>query len=51
MRSESIGRYFELIAGTQKLDIASIFADDRHGVLVLRETASRPDGATLDVDD
>ena len=36
---------------TPKLDIASIFADDHHGVVVLRETASRPDGATLDVDE
>jgi ketosteroid isomerase-like protein len=42
---------FELTGGTQKLDIASIFADDHHGVVVLRETASRPDGATLDVDE
>jgi uncharacterized protein len=42
---------FELTAGTQKLDIASVFADDRHGVVVLHETASRPDGATLDVDE
>jgi uncharacterized protein len=42
---------FEVTAGTQKLDIASIFADDRHGVVVLRETASRPDGVTLDVDE
>ena len=42
---------FELTGGTQKLDIASIFADDQHGVVVLRETASRPDGATLDVDE
>ena len=38
---------FELTAGTQKLDIASVFADDHHGVVVLRATASRPDGATL----
>jgi uncharacterized protein len=42
---------FELTAGTQKLDIASVFADDHHGVVVLRETASRPDGATLDIDE
>jgi len=42
---------FELTGGTQKLDISSIFADDHHGVVVLRETASRPDGATLDVDE
>ncbi|HEY7917111.1 MAG TPA: nuclear transport factor 2 family protein [Acidimicrobiales bacterium] len=42
---------FDLTGGTQKLDIASIYADDHHGVVVLRETASRPDGATLDVDE
>lgn len=42
---------FELTAGTQKLDIASVFADDHHGVVVLHETASRPDGATLDIDE
>jgi uncharacterized protein len=42
---------FELTAGTQKLDIASVYADDDHGVVVLRETASRPDGATLDIDE
>jgi len=42
---------FELTGGTQKLEIASIFADDHHGVAVLRETASRPDGASLDVNE
>jgi uncharacterized protein len=42
---------FELTGGTQKLDIASTFADDHHGVVVMRETASRPDGATLDVNE
>jgi ketosteroid isomerase-like protein len=42
---------FELTAGTQKLDIAGVYADDHHGVVVLREMASRPDGATLDVDE
>ena len=42
---------FELTAGTQKLDISSIFADDDHAVVVMRESASRPDGATLDVDE
>src|ERR1017187_162785 len=41
---------FELTAGTRKLDITSIYADDRHGIVVLRETASRPDGATLDLE-
>ena len=42
---------FELTAGTQRLDIASVYADDHHGVVVLHETASRPDGATLDIDE
>lgn len=42
---------FELTAGTQKLDISNIYGDDKHAVVVLRETASRPDGATLDVDE
>ncbi len=42
---------FELTGGTQKLDISGIYADDHHGVVVMRETASRPDGATLDVDE
>src|ERR1700744_3100658 len=41
---------FELTGGTQKLDISAIYADDKHAVVVMRETASRPDGATLDVD-
>jgi uncharacterized protein len=42
---------FELTAGTQKLDITSVYADDRHGIVVMRETASRPDGATLDLEE
>ena len=42
---------FELTAGTEKLDITSIYADDRHGIVVMRETASRPDGATLDLEE
>lgn len=45
-----IGTY-ELTGGTQKLDVQGIFADDHHGVVVVHETASRPDGATLDVDE
>jgi uncharacterized protein len=40
---------YTLTAGTQKFHIESIYADDQHGVVVLRETASRPDGATLDI--
>lgn len=42
---------FEATGGTQSLDIKSIFADDHHGVVVLRETATRTDGAELDVDE
>ncbi|HVA09682.1 MAG TPA: nuclear transport factor 2 family protein [Acidimicrobiales bacterium] len=42
---------FELTGGTQRLDIASVYADDHHAVVIVRETASRPDGATLDVDE
>jgi ketosteroid isomerase-like protein len=42
---------FEATGGTQKLDISGIFADDHRGVVVMRETASRPDGATLDVNE
>jgi ketosteroid isomerase-like protein len=40
---------YMLTAGTQRFHISGIYADDRHGVVVLRETASRPDGATLDL--
>jgi hypothetical protein len=40
-----------LTGGTQKLEIHGIFADDQHAVVSLRETASRPDGATLDVEE
>ncbi len=42
---------FELTAGTQALDIRSIYADDDRAVVVLHETASRPDGASLSVDE
>lgn len=42
---------FELTNGTQKLDIRSVFADDQHAVITIRETASRPDGASLDLEE
>ncbi len=45
-----IGRY-ELTGGNHKLEIHNIFADDDHGVVVLRETATRQDGATLDMEE
>lgn len=42
---------FELTAGTQALDIKGIYADDNHAAVVLHETASRPDGASIAVDE
>ena len=42
---------FELTAGTQALDIKGIFADDLHAAVVLHETANRPDGASLAMDE
>jgi len=42
---------FEITGGTQKLDIRGIYADEDHAVVMLRETATRPDGATLDLDE
>jgi hypothetical protein len=39
----------EMTGGSLKLDILNIYADDLHGVVVLQESGSRPDGATLDV--
>jgi uncharacterized protein len=42
---------YQLTNGTQKLEIHDIFADDHRGVVVLRETATRNDGATLDMEE
>ena len=42
---------YTLTAGTQTLDIRGIFADDQHATVMLHETASRPDGATLAIDE
>jgi ketosteroid isomerase-like protein len=42
---------FELTAGTQALDVKGIYADDERAVVVVRETASRPDGASIDIDE
>ena len=49
--SAALVNLFELTGGTQVLDIKGVFADDRHGVVVLRETATRTDGAELDVNE
>jgi hypothetical protein len=42
---------FELTAGTQALDVRGIYADDNHAAVILHETASRPDGASLAMDE
>jgi ketosteroid isomerase-like protein len=42
---------FELTGGTQTLDVRAIYADDDHAAVLIHETASRPDGASLDVDE
>ena len=49
--SAALINLFEVTGGTQTLDIKSVFADDHHGVVVLRETATRADGAKLDVNE
>jgi uncharacterized protein len=38
-------------AGTQMIAVHSVFADERHAIVLLRESGSRPDGATLDVEE
>lgn len=42
---------FELTGGTQALDVHDVYADDLHAVVSLRETATRTDGATLDIEE
>jgi uncharacterized protein len=42
---------FELTGGTQKLAVSGVFADDFHAVVTIHESASRPDGATLEMDE
>jgi ketosteroid isomerase-like protein len=42
---------FELTAGTQTLDVKGIYADEDHAAVVLHETASRPDGASIAMDE
>jgi ketosteroid isomerase-like protein len=49
--STALVALFELTGGTQVLDIKSVFADDLHGVVVLHESATRTDGAKLDIDE
>jgi ketosteroid isomerase-like protein len=42
---------FELTGGTQSLDVKDVFADDNHAVVVVHETATRTDGAILDLNE
>jgi len=48
--SRVLGGLFEWTAGTLRLDVEEIFADETHGVVLLRESGTRAtDGAELDV--
>jgi uncharacterized protein len=49
--SVTLIKTFELTGGTQKLDIKGVYADDHHAVVTMRETATRSDGAKLDVEE
>ena len=42
---------FELTGGNWTLDVKGIYADDNHAAVVLHETASRPDGASISLDE
>jgi ketosteroid isomerase-like protein len=42
---------FELTGGAWTLDVKGIFADDNHAAVLLHEMASRPDGASIDLDE
>lgn len=42
---------FELTGGTQALDVKHIYADDDHAAVIIHETASRPDGAAIAMDE
>lgn len=46
----NLGQLFEWTGGTMRMDVEDIFADDTHGVAVIRESATRvSDGKKLDV--
>ena len=42
---------FELTGGAWALDIKGIYANEHHAAVVLHETASRPDGASIALDE
>jgi uncharacterized protein (TIGR02246 family) len=48
--AQVLGGLFEWTAGTLRLQVEDVFADDAHAVVLLRETGTRArDGAELDV--
>jgi ketosteroid isomerase-like protein len=49
--SKALIAAFEATGGTQTLDVKDVFADDHHAIVVLHESATRTDGATLSVDE
>jgi ketosteroid isomerase-like protein len=49
--SAALIKTFELTEGTQVLDVKGIYADDDHAAVVIHETASRPDGASITLDE
>ena len=49
--SAALINVFQLTAGTQKLDVKAIYADDHHAAVILHESASRPDGASIALDE
>jgi ketosteroid isomerase-like protein len=49
--STALVNLFELTGGSLVLDIKGVYADDHHGAVVIRETATRTDGAKLDVNE
>jgi ketosteroid isomerase-like protein len=49
--SAALIQAFELTGGSQKLDIKDVFANDDHAIVTLRETATRGDGKSLDVEE
>ena len=49
--SQALVANFGLTGGNWKLDISGIYAGDEHATVILHETATRTDGATLDIDE
>jgi len=45
------GRFFEVTGGDISQDLHAVFADDEHGVVLLRQHLGRPDGRWYDGND